>query len=235
LEPTARYEDVEIPLGTPVHGLETVPGRLGIPEWWPTGSRVSVVMAHGSRKEEPLLTWLQEQLTERKLLTLRFHFPFVEAGRRRPDDDAVQLRTFRAAAGILSRDPTAAPAHLFIGGIQVGALAAAQAAASRVRTDGLFLLGYPLHKQNDPSELRSERLFRVVCPMLFLTGTRDRFCDLESLRKTALRIGAPTLIHPVEEADHRFRVTKKSPRDPDEVHREILVTLEGWIHRVLGE
>ena len=52
---------------------------------------------------------------------------------------------------LLQSDPTAAPAHLFIGGKNVGALAAAHAATARLRVDGLFLLGYPLHKQDDPS------------------------------------------------------------------------------------
>jgi len=45
LEPTARYEDVRIPLHEPGHELESVSGVLGIPEWWPTGSRVGVVLA----------------------------------------------------------------------------------------------------------------------------------------------------------------------------------------------
>jgi predicted alpha/beta-hydrolase family hydrolase len=235
LEPTARYEPVKIPLGEPVHGLESVPATLGIPEWWPTGARVSILIAHGTQKEDPHLEWLQQQLTERKYLTLRFHFPFVEAQKRRPDSPAVQLRTFRAAVALLGRDPTAAPAHLFVGGKNLGALGAAHAATARLRIDGLFLLGYPLHKQGDASELRSERLFRVICPILFVTGTRDRFCDLDALRRTVLRVGAPSVVHPVEEADQQFRVTRKSPRNQEEVDHEVLTTLEGWIHQVLGE
>ena len=235
MEPTARFDEVEIPLGEPVHGLESVPGTLGVPEWWPTGSRVSVVLAHGKEKEDPFLEWLQRQLTERKYLTLRFRFPFVEAGKRNPDDPTILIRTFRGALSLLASDPTAAPAHLFLVGKNLGALASAHAATARLRIDGLALLGFPLHKQNDPTELRSERLFRVICPILAITGTRDRFCDLDALRRTLLRVGAPTVIHPVEDGDHAFRVTKKSPRTQEEVDREVLTTLEGWIHKVLGE
>jgi predicted alpha/beta-hydrolase family hydrolase len=235
IEPTARFEKVEIPLGEPVYGLESVPATLGVPEWWPTGSRVSVIIAHGSQKEDPLLQFLQEQLTERKLLTLRFHFPFVEAGKKRPDSQAVMLRVFRAAIGLLARDPTAAPAHVFLGGKNVGALAAAHAGTARLRLDGLFLLGFPLHKQGDTSKLRTERLFRVVSPILFATGTRDRNCELDVLRRIVLRIGAPTAIHAVEEADQGFKVTKKSTRTQEEVDREILGTVEAWIRKILGE
>ena len=206
-----------------------------MPEWWPTGSRVSVILAHGSQKEDPLLQYLQEQLTERKLLTLRFHFPFVEAGKKRPDSQAVMLRVFRAAIALLGRDPTAAPAHVFVGGKNVGALAAAHAGTARLRLDGLFLLGFPLHKQGDTTELRTERLFRVVSPILFATGTRDRYCDLDILRRISLRIGAPTVIHPVEDADHGFKVTKKGPHTQEETDQEILTTVEAWIQKILGE
>jgi uncharacterized protein len=234
MEPTARFEQVRIPLREPVHGLEAVPGVLGVPEWWPTGARVGVVIAHGAQKEDPLLEYLQQQLTERKFLTLRFQLPFVEAEKKRQDPTPVLLNTFRSAVTLLQSDPTAAPAHLFIGGKNVGALAAAHAATARLRVDGLFLLGYPLHKQDDPSVVQADRLFRVVSPILFLTGARDRHCDLAALRKVTLRVGAPTEIRSIEEADHAFRV-RKSERDPEELQREVLAILEHWIRKIVGE
>jgi len=234
MEPTARFEQVRIPLREPIHGLEAVSGVLGVPEWWPTGARVGVVIAHGSQKEDPLLEFLQQQLTERKFLTLRFQMPFVEAEKKRPDPPPVLLNTFRSAVTLLQSDPTAAPAHLFIGGKNTGALAAAHAATARLRVDGLFLLGYPLHKQDDPSVVQAERLFRVVSPILFLTGARDRHCDLAALRKVTLRVGAPTEIRSLEEADHAFRV-RKSERDPEDLQREVLAILEHWIRKIVGE
>jgi predicted alpha/beta-hydrolase family hydrolase len=144
-------------------------------------------------------------------------------------------RTYQAAVSILGRDPTAAPAHIFTGGKNLGALVAAHAATSRVRVEGLFFLGYPLHKQDQPEEVRAERLFRVISPMLFLQGTRDRHCDLPTLRRTLARVGAPVLLHPVEGADHSFRVPKKSGRTPEEVQIEIMDTLANWIRSVLGD
>jgi predicted alpha/beta-hydrolase family hydrolase len=234
MEPTARFEQVRIPLREPVHGLEAVSGVLGVPEWWPTGARVGVAIAHGSQKQDPLLEFLQQQLTERKFLTLRFQLPFVEAEKKRPDPTPVLLNTFRSAVALLQGDPTAAPAHLFIGGKNTGALAAAHAATARLRIDGLFLLGYPLHKQDDPSVVQADRLFRVVSPILFLTGARDRHCDLAALRKVTLRVGAPTEIRSIEEADHAFRV-RKSERDPEDLQREVLAILEHWMRKIVGE
>ncbi|MAE95507.1 MAG: hypothetical protein CL910_12680 [Deltaproteobacteria bacterium] len=234
-EGEARYEDLEIPLAEPVHGLESVKGTLGIPEWWPTGSRVSVVFAQASAAEDPLLVALQHALTERKYLTLRFPFPYMQAGKKRPDGMRVLQRTFQSAVTMLSRDPTAAPAHVFVGGKNIGALAAAHAATARMRIEGLFFLGFPLHKQDSTEELRAERLYRVINPMLFVQGSKDRHCDLPSLRQALGRVGAPVQLHVVDEADHALKVAKKSGRSPEEVHAEILATLEAWILKTLGD
>src|SRR4029450_13143518 len=97
VEPTARFEQVRIPLREPVHGLEAVAGILGIPEGWPAGARVGAALRPGSQKEDPLLEFLQQQLTERKFLTLRFQLPFVEAEKKRPDPAPVLLNTYRSA------------------------------------------------------------------------------------------------------------------------------------------
>ena len=235
VEPSVRIEDVRIPLSVPVHGLEAVTGVLGIPVWWPTGSRSGVVLAQASPKEDPLLESIQRGLTERSYLTLRFRFPYSEAGKKRPDPMSVLHRTYESAVAILGRDPTAAPAHIFTGGKNLGALVAAHAATSRVRVEGLFFLGYPLHKQDRPEEVRAERLFRVISPMLFLQGTRDRHCDLPTLRRTLARVGAPVQLYTVEGADHGFKVPKKLGRAPEEVESEIMTTLGNWIRSVLGE
>lgn len=235
MEGTAQFEEVQIPLPEPVHDLESVRGVVGVPEWWPTGSRISVVMASGTQAEEPLLEALQRELTQRKILTLRFGFPFLQAGKKRPDPMPVLQRTYASALSILGRDPSAAPAHVFMGGKNLGALVAAHAASARVRVDGLFFLGYPLHKQDDPSQPRAERLFRIISPMLFVQGSRDRHCDLGALRKTLSRVGAPVHLHVVEEADHFFRVGKKSGRTNEEVHTEVVGAVDAWIHKVLGE
>jgi hypothetical protein len=234
-ETESQFEEVEIPLREPVHGLSSIPGALGIPEWWPTGSRVSVVLAQGSQADDPLLEALQRGLTARKYLTLRFAFPFVHAGKRKPDPVPVLQRTYAAALGVLGRDPTAAPAHVFIGGKNLGALAAAHTATGRIRLEGLILLGFPLHKQDDPADLRAERLYRVVSPLLMVQGTKDRLCDLPTLRHTLSRVGAPWHLHTVAEADHQLHTAKKSGRSPEEVASEIMATLDAWITQTLGE
>jgi predicted alpha/beta-hydrolase family hydrolase len=235
VEPSVRFEEVKIPLPEPIHGLQTVTGVLGIPEWWPTGSRIGIVLAQATQKEDPLLESIQRGLTERTYLTLRFRFPYAEAGKKRPDPMPVLHRTYQSAVSILGRDPSAAPSHVFTGGKNLGALVAAHAATSRIRVEGIFFLGYPLHKQDKPDEVRADRLFRVISPMLFVQGARDRHCDLPTLRRTLARVGAPVQLYVVEEADHSFRVPRKSGRTPEEIETEIMTTLAGWIRSVLGD
>jgi hypothetical protein len=236
VEPGPRFEEIKIPLPEPVRGATEVSGVLGVPEWWPTGSRVSIVLAHSGSKDmsDELLVWLHRSLTERKFLTLRFNFPFAEAARSRPDPMPVLQSTLRAALGVLGRDPTAAPAHLFLGGKDLGALVAANVAASRrVRAEGIFFLGYPLHRPDDPSEVRADDLFRIVCPMLFVQGTRDRQCDLDTLRRILTRVGAPKALHTLEEADHWFKIPKKIGRGDEELREEVLSVLVHWILKTL--
>ena len=236
VDPASRYEEIKIPLGEPVHGMDAVSAVIGVPRWWPTGSRVGVVLAHGAGSDmnSEAIAGLHRSLTERRFFCLRFNFPFAEAGKRRPDSLPVLRRTMRAALGALGRDPTAAPAHLFLGGIGLGGQVAADLAAARIRVDGLFLMAYPLHPAGKPDELQPEQLFRIVSPAIFLQGDRDTTCDVDALRQTLVRVGAPTVLHVVPEADRSFKVLKKSGRTQDEVTEEMTRALDDWIRSILG-
>lgn len=237
MEPTAQFEEIEIPLAEPIHGHESVRGVLGIPDWWPTGERVAVVIAHASASncDDPLVETLASALAERSYLTLRFNFPFAEAGKRSSSDSAQNLeRCFKAALNVLGRDPTALPARLIIGGVGLGGRVAAGLLADRIQADGLFLLGFPLHPQDKPSKSDPEILYRATSPMLFIQGTRDRRCDGNALREALRRVGASIELYDVEEADSSFHVPKKSGRNDQEVKAEIFGVLANWISRQLA-
>jgi predicted alpha/beta-hydrolase family hydrolase len=234
MEPSAQFEDIEIPLPEPVHGRDSVRGVLGIPEWWPTGERIAVVFAHGSSGscDDPLITALSSALAERGYLTLRFNFPFAEAGKRATTDSPATLeRAFKAALGVLGRDPTALPARLIVGGVGLGGRVAASLLADRLHADGLFLLGFPLHAQDKPEKVDADVLYRTTSPTLFIQGTRDRRCHGEALRQALRRVGAPIELYDVEDADSTFHVPKKSGRTESQVFSEIFAVLSAWISR----
>ncbi|HPG24443.1 MAG TPA: hypothetical protein PLW10_02335 [Myxococcota bacterium] len=237
MQPRANFEDVQIPLPEPVHGIGSVRGVLGVPEWWPTGERIAVVFGHSSvgSFEDPLVAALASGLAERGYLTLRFNFPFAEAGKRAASDPPLVLeRAYRAAIAVLGRDPTALPARLVLGGVGLGARVAAGLVADRVHADGLFLLGFPLHPQDKPDKADPEVLFKATSPMLFVQGTRDRRCDGEALRTALRRVGAPIELYDVEEADANFHVPKRSARDEAQIHSEVFSVLSAWIARRLA-
>ena len=87
VEPASRYEEIKIPLSEPIYGLDAVSAVLGVPRWWPTGSRVGVVLAHGATGDmsSEAIEGLHRSLTERRYFCLRFNFPFAEAGKTRAD------------------------------------------------------------------------------------------------------------------------------------------------------
>jgi predicted alpha/beta-hydrolase family hydrolase len=232
VEQSARFEDIKIPLAEPVHGLEELSAVLGIPEWWPTGSRVAVVLAHdaGSNCHHPLLEHLQRKLTEHKFLTLCFNFPFAETGRQPAEDGLEALdRSYRTAVASLGRDPTAAPAHLFLGGMGLGARIAGRLATNQLRMDGAFFLGFPLHEADAPESAAADQLYRATSPMIFLQGDRDRRCHLDVLKQTLGRVGAPVELTVVKDADEHFGVTRGSFRTDEEVRGQIFDALYEWM------
>jgi predicted alpha/beta-hydrolase family hydrolase len=93
-------------------------------------------------------------------------------------------------------------------------------------------MGFPLHPPGKPGLVSPEQLFRVISPMLFLQGERDRQCDLDLLRRTLTRVGAPTTLQVLEDADHHFRVLKKSRRTEEEVQEELLACIYAWVQKI---
>jgi alpha/beta superfamily hydrolase len=213
METTAKLETVQIPVtpGTSVSGV------LGIPEWWPTGERVGVVIAHDTNTtmEQELVTNLHLALADRGDLTLRFNFPYVEEGKRRPDAPTVLQRTLRAAIAFMLGNPQNAPARLVIAGLGLGGRTAGQVVAQGSKADGLIMMSYPLHPVGKPGQM-----------------TKDPTCRLERLKDVMRRIGAPTSLRVVEDADHGFGVAKRSPRTPEEVHSEVIEVAHRFIRRV---
>ncbi len=230
METNAKLETVQIPVsaGTSVSGV------MAIPEWWPTGERVGVVLANdtNSSMEQELLANIQTALADRGDLALRFNFPYVQEGKRRPDSPPILQRALRAAIAFMVGNPQNAPARLVLMGVGLGARTSAQVVAQGSKADALVMLSYPLHPVGKPGQVRMGALYRIICPMLFVQGTKDPTCRLERLKEVLRRIGAPTSLRVVEDADHGFGVAKRSPRRPEDVLNEVVEVTHRFIRRV---
>lgn len=230
-EPTARFDAVEIPLGE----AGKVSGVIGVPQWWPTGRRVGVVIAHdvADSMEGELVKGLHAHLAENGYLSVRFNFPYVEAGKKRPDPLPALERSYRAAMKQLLRGAEETPAHLILIGFGLGARVASQVVAQGVKADGLVLLSFPLHPSGKPGKQKPGAVYRIICPMLFVQGTRDPTCKIERLQELRRKIGAPTKLHVIQDANHSMELVRASQRTAEEVQAEILEQVDHFIHSVI--
>ena len=168
-------------------------------------------------------------LCERGVATLRYQFPYMEKGTKRPDPPAIAQAAVRAAVAEAGR---CCPGLLLVaGGKSFGGrmTSQAQAAAPLDGVHGLAFLGFPLHPAGKPSSDRAKHLSDVHIPMLFVQGTRDNLAELKLLEPVVSGIGPSASLHRVEEADHSFHVPARSGRNDREVMGEILDIFAAWI------
>lgn len=201
----------------------------------PARPKAVVTLAHGAGggMTHRFLAAVAAGLKERDIATLRFNFPYMEAGRSGVDPPARAAATVRAAATTAANLRPALP--IFAGGKSFGGRMTSTA-ASEAPLDGvigLFFLGFPLHAPGKPSKERAAHLASVTVPMLFLQGTRDDFAQLELLKPVVKKLGARAKLVLFDDADHSFHVPKASGRTDAEIFDAMIDALEAWIVRLL--
>jgi predicted alpha/beta-hydrolase family hydrolase len=197
----------------------------------PEQSRALFVFAHGAGAgmRHAIMEAAAQGLAERGIASLRYQFPYMERGSRRPDAPPLAQATVRAAVAVAMRQ--APPLPLFAGGKSFGGrmTSQAQAAAPMPGVRGLVFLGFPLHPAGEPSDNRAAHLSDVQVPMLFLQGTRDELADLSLLQPLVARLGGHAKLHAVADADHSFHVPARSGRNDSQVLAEVLDAFAAWI------
>jgi len=208
-------------------GDASISGLLTAPE----NPRAGYVLAHGAGvgMQHGFMAAVAKGLAERRMATLRYNFPYMEQGRKRPDSPQVAQAAVRAAVTAASRALSGVP--LFAGGKSYGGRMTSQAEAEAPleHVRGLIFLGFPLHPPGQPSGDRAGHLSSVKVPMLFLQGTRDEFAELDFLKPLVKRLGARATLKLFDEADHSFHVPAKTGRNDADVMTELLDTLAAWI------
>jgi predicted alpha/beta-hydrolase family hydrolase len=197
----------------------------------PPAARACFVFAHGAGAgmTHEFMERVSAGLSDRGVATLRYQFPYMEKGSKRPDAPPLAHATVRAAVAEAAR--CCAGLTLIAGGKSFGGRMTSQAQATTplAGVQGLAFLGFPLHPAGTPSDARGKHLADIRVPMLFLQGTRDKLAELQLLEPLVKRLGASASLHPVAEADHSFHVLVRSGRNDGEVMDEIVGTLSAWI------
>lgn len=214
---------INIPEHADVSGLLLVPER----------ARAVYVMAHGAGAgmAHTFLAAMAEGLAGRGIATLRYQFPYMERGSKRPDPPKVAHAAVRAAVAEAARRLPKLPR--FAGGKSFGGrmTSQAQAVLPLPAVRGLIFLGFPLHPAKKPSNERAHHLFEVRIPMLFLQGTRDELAELSLLEPLCRELGKRATLKLQQQADHAFHVLARSGRTDGEVRIEVVDTMAEWMTR----
>jgi hypothetical protein len=200
-------------------------------------ARACLVLAHGAGAgmTHPSMAALAEGLAARDIATLRYQFPYMERGSRRPDRPEVAHAAVRAAVAEANRLAPQLP--LFAGGRSFGGrmTSQAQAIAPLDGVRGLVFFAFPLHPANKPSVERAGHLSAVQIPMLFLQGTQDPLAGIDLLQPVVAQLGSRATLKLAQGADHAFHVSAKTGRKDADVLAELLDAAAAWMlsaHRV---
>ena len=211
--------------------VRQVSGLLQVPRQ----ARACYVLAHGAGAGmvHPFMVAVADGLAERRIATLRYQFPYMEQGSKRPDAPKLAQATVRSAVAQASR--MVPKLGLVAGGKSFGGRMTSQAQAeSPLRgVRGLAFLGFPLHAAGRPSEERAKHLFEVEIPMLFLQGTRDALADVPLMEKLAHQLGPRATLNLLSDADHSFHVPARTGRKDADIRVEALDALATWIETVI--
>ena len=184
--------------------------------------------------EHPFMTGAAEGLANGDVSVMRFHFPYVEEGRRSPDRPPVLLEAWRGALEEARRRGLGRP--IIAGGKSLGGRMASMLAAEDGEGFGaraLVFLGYPLHAPGKSGQPRDSHLPGITVPMLFIQGTADALARFDLIEGLVRRLGSRARLHPVEGGDHSFRV-RGARRSDQEIGRDLGEVAASFIRVVVA-
>ena len=182
-------------------------------------SNATIVFGHGAGAgmHHRTLEQITDAFAEVGIASLRYNFPYMEAGKNRVDAQAVSTSTVRAAfehARQHYEDP------LLLGGHSFGGRMSSHAVVEHeLDVAGLIFCSFPLHNPAKPSLDRGAHLEQITCPMLFLSGSRDGMADRKLMNKLVRNL--PATIKWLDTADHGYKVLKRTRKRKDDVFHEM--------------
>lgn len=196
-------------------------------------SKCTVIFGHGAGAgmEHVSLEAIAGAFAEVGIATLRFNFPYMEAGRNRVDSLITSTRTFEELYDFAVKQ-TSDP--IFLGGHSFGGRMATHAVVEHsLSVEGLILCSFPLHNPKKPSTDRAIHFADISCPILFLTGTRDGMARADLMRQLAQEQNAS--LKWLDTADHGYKTLKRTRVRLDDVFQEIASYTDEFVLSVLND
>lgn len=203
---------------------DAVTARLAMPQ---DAGDTGVVLAHGAGagQDHPWMVLVRDALAAAGLPTLTFNYPYTEAGRGRPDRPDRLLAVHAAA---VERMATYTERVVLAGKSMGGRMASHLVGDRGVVAAGLVYFGYPLVALGKTEPRAWDHLERIEAPQLFFAGTRDRLSPPEIVAEIVGSLPDAKLIV-VDDADHSFRVPKRTARTSDEVLLDLVDQTVRWV------
>lgn len=197
----------------------------------PENYKAVLLIAHGAGNDmnSDFITFLHHGFAKHGIATVKFNFPYKEKGRKSPDRAALLEATWLAMVNAVLQMTQCRPEQLYLSGKSMGGRYASLIANKLEQLGGLMFFGFPLHSPGKPDRKRADHLTTLNCPMLFIQGTRDSLCDLDTLKEITGALPSPPTIHVVVGGDHSFKVLKRLNRSLAEVMNDILLVSVNWI------
>jgi predicted alpha/beta-hydrolase family hydrolase len=192
-----------------------------------------LVLGHGAstNMRHATLQTIAERMADAGIATFRYNFPYMEHGAGRDSQEVctTTVRSAVAAARKAAPDlPLLAGGHSFGG--RMTSTAASESSLDGVQ--GLVFFSFPLHQPGKPDTKRADHLIAVTVPMLFLSGTRDEMADPNLLQSVCKKLGKRATLHPLDTADHGFRILKRSRRSEEDVFVEMARIVREWASKL---
>ncbi len=193
-------------------------------------SKLVLLLAHGAGAgmEHEFMANLAEGLCKVGLTVVRFNFPYMQRGQRRPDFPPVAYKTIEKLAQFVQEKYP--KLDLILSGKSFGGRMSSQYVA-KYQPDyvkGIVFFGFPLHAMGKPSTERAGHLADIKIPMLFLQGNKDKLADL-GLLKPAISQFYNAELKILEWADHSFKAPKKSGLNKEAVYQWLVSKTKSWI------
>ena len=192
-----------------------------------------IILGHGAGAgmSHPFMETIAHQLFLQNLGVIRYQFPYMEQGKKRPDPPAVAQKSIQTVVHQIL-DKYALP--VFLAGKSFGGRMASQwiSKQEEPKVKGLIFYGFPLHSFAKINTDRAEHLYSIKIPMLFLQGTKDKLAKQELITEVTDQLPSAELKF-FNDADHSFKVPKRTGFTHEEVITQLAQETRHWINKIL--